>query len=230
MSTHNQNQLFLEQLASLDASLWDINVSLMQPRNLLSDFNQSSSIMALLRELSTESIIAELNRRPTSDLAASFRPRNNRPYAELRPAAANTIPAYLRDDVIIEENSPYIIIEIVSRNKTDQLEIKYGPFNITFAFKNILKKELDITIDNICAICYETPTKGESLTTSCGHDFCRECYIKWGYNKDKAPSCPTCRKCSPDVFMFKHRQQKIFVTSFNKTGQQEEPRKQLCIM
>ena len=209
-----QNNSNLAHLASLDASLFDINVSLSLSRNLLSDFNQSSNIMALLRELPTESILDELRRRPIAEL----RPRT--------PSSTSLRPAYLSDAEDDEENEDKeqektLVIEQMSRYKTERMELKYGTYDIMFSFENILKKELDVPCANMCSICYDTPTKGASLNTECGHEFCRDCYIKWAYNNERAPSCPACRKSCPTFRMFKHRQQKLFVTNIKK-GQQSQ--------
>jgi hypothetical protein len=173
-----------EELAAIDASLYDINASLAIQRNLLSDFNRSSSAETILR---SNAITEEnLNRR--------FPP------AELRPRRPTTT---------VSPNS--VTIEVVSRGKTEQMHIRNATFDIYFA--NKLKKELDEPCANACNICYETPTIGASLITSCGHEFCKECYIKWVDNSNREPSCPSCRKKCPCVVMFKHRQQKIVMNN-----------------
>jgi hypothetical protein len=173
-----------EELDAIDISLYDINASLAIQRNLLSDFNRSSSAEALL---SSNAITEEnLNRR--------FPP------AELRPR---------RPTATVSPHS--VTIEVVSRGNTEKMHIRNATFDIYFA--NKLKKELDEPCANACNICYETPTIGASLITSCGHEFCKECYIKWVDNSNREPSCPSCRKKCPCVVMFKHRQQKIVMNN-----------------
>lgn len=175
-----------EELDAIDISLYDINASLAIQRNLLSDFNQSSSAETILR---SNAITEELNRRfPPAEL----RPR--RPTTTVRPSNPNSVT-----------------IEVISRGKTEQMHIRNATFDIYFA--NKLKKELDEPCANACNICYETPTTGASLITSCGHEFCKECYIKWVDNSNREPSCPSCRKKCPCVVMFKHRQQKIVMNN-----------------
>jgi len=56
-----------------------------------------------------------------------------------------------------------------------------------------------------CAICMDTHQKGESLTTSCGHDFGKECYQNWFNSANSSQSCPTCRAVNPQVTIYSKR-------------------------
>lgn len=173
-----------EELDAIDISLYDINASLAIQRNLLSDFNRSSGIRTIIME----------------ELPGGL---NVYPPAELRPRRPTT--------TISPPNPNSVTIEVVSRGNTEKMHIRNATFDIYFA--NKLKKELEDPCANACNICYETPTIGTSLITSCGHEFCKECYIKWVDNSNREPSCPSCRKKCPCVVMFKHRQQKIVMNN-----------------
>jgi hypothetical protein len=56
-----------------------------------------------------------------------------------------------------------------------------------------------------CAICMDTHQKGESLTTSCAHDFGKECYKNWFNSDNSNKSCPTCRTLNPQVTVYSKR-------------------------
>lgn len=56
-----------------------------------------------------------------------------------------------------------------------------------------------------CAICMEIHQKGDSLTTSCGHDFGKECYQNWFNSANSSQSCPTCRAVNPQVTIYSKR-------------------------
>ena len=53
-----------------------------------------------------------------------------------------------------------------------------------------------------CIMCLEYVTKGESLTTECGHEYCATCWDKWTRINVKH-SCPMCRKESPAIIRYK---------------------------
>ena len=56
-----------------------------------------------------------------------------------------------------------------------------------------------------CAICLETHTKGDSITTDCGHEFGKECWQAWSRQTHGHPSCGICRKKNPKVTMYRAR-------------------------
>ena len=56
-----------------------------------------------------------------------------------------------------------------------------------------------------CAICMDTHQKGDSLTTSCAHDFGKECYQNWFNSPTSNQKCPTCRAVNPQVTVYSKR-------------------------
>jgi hypothetical protein len=48
-----------------------------------------------------------------------------------------------------------------------------------------------------CPICYENLTEYNTVKTSCGHEFCKDCMSRvvndWFAQRDGNPSCPCCR-------------------------------------
>lgn len=55
----------------------------------------------------------------------------------------------------------------------------------------------------VCGICFETPTMGDSVTTVCGHQYCKQCWYNWMSNATSNRTCPTCRKNHPITTTFK---------------------------
>ena len=53
-----------------------------------------------------------------------------------------------------------------------------------------------------CAICLNKPTKANSITTECGHEFCKGCYKNY-LALDRNKSCPMCRKNNPKITSYR---------------------------
>jgi hypothetical protein len=72
--------------------------------------------------------------------------------------------------------------------------------------------ELAVQITDPCAICYEGYTKLNSVTTSCGHSFCKDCYTAHENTRNnqtaKAVVCPICRADNPQVTEYRARKTK----------------------
>ena len=162
-------------------------------RNLNIDFNNASS--NYLEELYPPNEII-----PPSEI---------RPPAELRPRPLNTTPP-INLLLLIPNPNAVTIVEIVSKNQTEIIQINNAIFDIFI--KNILKQQLDYICIDVCAICLDTPKLNDALFTSCNHSFCKKCYVTWiNNNNNNYPSCPNCRIICPSVCLFKHRLQKIFL-------------------
>jgi hypothetical protein len=69
----------------------------------------------------------------------------------------------------------------------------------------LAKAALCAPCSDICAICLETHTKGNSVTTDCGHEFGKECWQTWSRQTHGHPSCGICRKKNPKVTMYRAR-------------------------
>ena len=69
----------------------------------------------------------------------------------------------------------------------------------------LAKAVLCAPCSDICAICLETHTKADSVTTDCGHEFGKECWKAWSRQTHGRPSCGICRKKNPTVTMYRAR-------------------------
>ena len=80
---------------------------------------------------------------------------------------------------------------------------RIGALNTTT--RTIPRAALESNCANACAICIEIPKKIDSLTTECGHEFCKGCYHDWFNSRNGNKCCPTCRKENPKVTIYKAR-------------------------
>jgi hypothetical protein len=73
------------------------------------------------------------------------------------------------------------------------------------------RSELVATLPDECAICIEKYTKSNSVETSCGHTFCKECYDVHEKTSLEKPvvnatvACPLCRVVNPRITEFRSR-------------------------
>jgi hypothetical protein len=70
------------------------------------------------------------------------------------------------------------------------------------------KTELDVAMPDNCSICIDGYTKVNSVTTSCGHAFCKECYntheqtVLANHNR---VYCPLCRAVNLKITEYRKR-------------------------
>ena len=69
----------------------------------------------------------------------------------------------------------------------------------------IKKADFEAPCIDSCPICLEIHTKGDSLMTECNHEFGIQCYNSWMTAFTSNHTCPTCRKVTPRVTMYKTR-------------------------
>jgi hypothetical protein len=55
----------------------------------------------------------------------------------------------------------------------------------------------------VCSVCLDTHKNHESVTTECGHQFCKQCWYSWMSNPTGNQKCPSCRKHHPKTTTFK---------------------------
>jgi len=70
----------------------------------------------------------------------------------------------------------------------------------------LTKATMEVVCED-CAICLNKPQKLNSITTECGHEFCKGCYDEYlaaATNK----SCPMCRKPAPKITSYRVRSKK----------------------
>ena len=69
----------------------------------------------------------------------------------------------------------------------------------------IKKADFEAPCIDSCPICLDIHKKGDSLTTECNHEFGKDCYNFWMNSLSSNKKCPTCRKETPRVTMYKTR-------------------------
>ena len=69
----------------------------------------------------------------------------------------------------------------------------------------IKKADFEAPCIDPCPICLDIHKKGDSLTTECNHEFGKDCYNFWMNSLSSNKKCPTCRKETPRVTMYKTR-------------------------
>jgi hypothetical protein len=125
---------------------------------------------------------------------------------------------------------PPVIPEVIQIDHTPappgnrQVKQKRRPARKTIALK---KTELDVVIADPCCICMEEYTRVSSVTTSCGHAFCKGCYDtheQTGLSKNMPRvCCPICRAETPKITEYRARRVKIGGTTFPPGGNYVPP-------
>jgi len=69
----------------------------------------------------------------------------------------------------------------------------------------IKKAEFDAICTDSCSICLEKHIKGDTIMTECNHEFGIQCYNSWMTAPMSNHKCPSCRKETPRVTMYKTR-------------------------
>jgi len=105
-----------------------------------------------------------------------------------------------------EPQQPVVEVIVINAPATRQARQKRQPARKSVALK---KKELDVMIPESCSICMENYTKVNSVTTSCGHVFCKGCYNaheQTGLSKHMPKvCCPLCRAETPKITEYRAR-------------------------
>jgi hypothetical protein len=120
-----------------------------------------------------------------------------------------------------------------NRNMDDEVGVLHHPFNAdavprisvprmkTPIKKVVEKTEFDAMMDECCGICLEIKTRGETILTSCGHNYCKTCFDHFVLSrkqkrsrKDKVVHCPHCRTPNPQVTVFMFTLRRIRVREY----------------
>lgn len=79
-----------------------------------------------------------------------------------------------------------------------------------------------------CGICLDTNNRRKTITTSCGHHYCKSCFSHWTKNRRDAMavSCPYCRENVVEIMEYKGlprqpRQQQATVISVSDSESEE---------
>ena len=79
------------------------------------------------------------------------------------------------------------------------------------ARKSVAVKKMDLPkkMDDPCCICMDEYTRVNSVTTSCGHAFCKGCYDQHEETGLASPTrkvcCPICRSINPKITEYRAR-------------------------
>ena len=91
---------------------------------------------------------------------------------------------------------------VISSRWQEEIEVVV----VTEEHKVFVKTLTEVEIETICedcAICFNKPTKLDSITTECGHEFCKGCYIDYIATTNRNKSCPLCRKNNPKITTYR---------------------------
>ena len=104
------------------------------------------------------------------------------------------------------EPVPEVIIIDPAPQVNRQVTQKRKPARKSVALK---KMELVKTVDDPCCICMEKYTRVNSVTTSCGHSFCKSCYDRVEQtglaSHTRKVCCPICREGNPKITEYRAR-------------------------
>jgi len=118
-----------------------------------------------------------------------------RPVAELRPAA-RVVPSVL----MREMRATLPATEPVTLELWPEQWETCSDLNKVRA---IGKVKFNADCKEVCAVCLETHKNHDSVTTECGHQFCKQCWFSWMSNPTGNQRCPCCRKDYPKTTTFK---------------------------
>lgn len=157
--------------------------------------------------------------------ANSIEPSQQLPAPELTRTPSTPPPdVLLNDDFLpfsntmdIEENifgddDDIQVNEILARTNSDETRSRMFPRMKKPISKTVKKTEFESMMDDSCGICLDTRTRGETISTSCGHNYCNTCFDALVQSrkqqilrKDKVVHCPHCRTVNPQITVFKMR-------------------------
>ncbi|NBW58217.1 RING-H2 finger protein [bacterium] len=175
------------------------------------DVIRSRSHLSPSQAMRTEPQFVEI--RSNSPFTAA--PAAVRPAAELRPAALPITSGQMRPSVLLRN----IQSQVQQRIQTPPLqELPQLPAYIRWETysrecmkrRAIGKARFDANCNEVCAICLDTHTNGESVVTEeCQHCFGKECWQNWMSNPTGNQKCPTCRKDCPSVIFYSKRAERM---------------------
>lgn len=87
---------------------------------------------------------------------------------------------------------------------------------------------LEAMMPDACGICLDTTIRRKTITTSCGHHYCKGCFTQWAKNRrGRTPvSCPYCRENVVEIIEYKRpprqpRRQPAIVVSVSDSETEE---------
>jgi hypothetical protein len=126
----------------------------------------------------------------------------NRLFFDLHFSAESMVYEMFRETDGIDNN----LLEAFNEVETPPpQEVPIRRRNYRQVIRSLSKAKYDEKCDEPCGICMETHIKGESLETTCKHEFGKECYMKWMNAPAGNNCCPTCREHLPWVLTYRRR-------------------------
>lgn len=131
----------------------------------------------------------------------------------------NTLTGML--NMITDENyekyTDEILINSVSLNLTFEIEemilfyvYLYRPPQRKFNIQLVTNSQKQGSNTNIeCPICYETFPQAQIIQTSCGHNYCKECLMKYFKSLNGSNVVPTCACCRKVIIMLEIMNKKL---------------------
>ena len=128
------------------------------------------------------------------------------PIARPQPQPRNRNPRYSdahthqpgrrqrRPIITIDEDEDIIPVE------TNPIQIQIQQF---VKVKRISSDLFATECADVCAICMDKHTIGNSIKTECNHEFGKQCFQMWMQSSNSNRNCPTCRKSCPQIVMFR---------------------------
>ena len=77
--------------------------------------------------------------------------------------------------------------------------------------KYLSKEKIEQMEEDVCGICLDRHTKGDTVLTNCQHSFGQVCFQQWQTScstQRKCVSCPLCKKKNPKMIRFKEKEKK----------------------
>ena len=86
------------------------------------------------------------------------------------------------------------------------------PFVLKTKIKSLSRVVLASCCAEDCCICMDKHIKIHTITTSCGHEFGKKCYLNWLTAANSNQCCPVCRNQSPSLVSYRVHATKKFST------------------
>ena len=120
-----------------------------------------------------------------------------RPAAELRPAATRVVPSVLMQEMraTLEATTAF--------GAPLAWPERWESYPNLNKFRAIGRVKFNSDCKEVCSVCLDTHKNHESVTTDCGHKFCKQCWFSWMSNPIGNQRCPCCRKRRPRTTTFK---------------------------
>jgi hypothetical protein len=121
-----------------------------------------------------------------------------RPAAELRPAATRVVPS-----VLMQEMRATLAATTAAVEAPLAWPERWESYPNLNKFRAIGRVKFNSDCKEVCSVCLDTHKNHETVTTDCGHQFCKQCWFSWMSNPTGNQRCPCCRKRRPRTTTFK---------------------------